>query len=37
MSIVMALGVGPICSVGVEDIVVMFSHIGAKSIIVEEP
>jgi hypothetical protein len=33
---VMAFGVGLICSVGVEDIIVMFSHIGAKSVIVEE-
>jgi hypothetical protein len=30
--IIMALGVGLICLVGVEDIVVVFSSIGVKSI-----
>jgi hypothetical protein len=29
----MALNVGLICSIGVEDILVAFSYIGAKSII----
>jgi hypothetical protein len=37
MSIVMALGVGLIWSVGVEDILVVFSRTGAKSIIAKEP
>jgi hypothetical protein len=36
-SVVMALGAGFICSVGVEDILVVFSCTGAGSIIVEEP
>jgi len=33
----MALGAGLSCSIGVEDILVAFSHTSAKSIIGEEP
>jgi hypothetical protein len=33
----MVLGVGFICSIGVEDIFVVFFHIGAESIIAEKP
>jgi hypothetical protein len=35
--VIMALGVGLICSAKVEDILVVFSHTGAISIIAKEP
>jgi hypothetical protein len=35
--VIMASGVGLICSAGVEDILVVFSCTDARSIIVEEP
>jgi hypothetical protein len=35
--VIMTLGVGLICLVGVEDILVVFSHRGARSIIAKEP
>jgi hypothetical protein len=34
--VIMALGVGLICSVGIEDIVVVFSPTGVRSIITKE-